>query len=92
MDGTPALYMCFRCYQLFDSLDDVLFHQYNLHPNDVGDEDSLASVPGPQTEVLFVWNLGRGAGRDGTGRDDGLHQPWFSRRKTNRRFRPSNQR
>ncbi|KAJ8392955.1 hypothetical protein AAFF_G00071590 [Aldrovandia affinis] len=50
MDCSSALYMCFRCYQLFDSLDDVLFHQYTLHPNDVGDEDSLTLPPGPQTE------------------------------------------
>ncbi|KAI1886242.1 hypothetical protein AGOR_G00211970 [Albula goreensis] len=50
MDVGPALYMCFRCYQVFDSLDDVLFHQYNLHPNDVGAEDSLMLPPGPQTE------------------------------------------
>ncbi|XP_035279473.1 zinc finger protein 497-like [Anguilla anguilla] len=50
MDSSPALYMCFRCYQLFDSLDDVLFHQYDLHPNDLGDEGSLTLAPGPQTE------------------------------------------
>ncbi|KAG9355789.1 hypothetical protein JZ751_000631, partial [Albula glossodonta] len=55
MDSASSLYMCFPCYQLFSSLEEVLSHQLTCHPDDVGEEATPAAPHGSQTESVAVY-------------------------------------
>nr|XP_023659624.1 zinc finger and SCAN domain-containing protein 2-like isoform X2 [Paramormyrops kingsleyae] len=44
MDSSSSLYMCFPCYQLFSSLEEVLSHQLTCHPDGPGEEARPAAA------------------------------------------------
>ncbi|XP_036372018.1 zinc finger protein 574-like [Megalops cyprinoides] len=55
MDSGSSLYMCFPCYQLFSSLEEVLSHQLTCHPDDAGEEAAPAAPPGHQAESVALY-------------------------------------